>query len=113
MLSIELRLLSNGRQISIEDFADLVAAKVAGHVTLELKQHLEPPRITQANPKATVASVRDATQLLGLSRSTLWKLIKEKRLETVRLGRRTLVRIESIQRVLTDGIPEERQARKK
>jgi excisionase family DNA binding protein len=111
MLGNELRFLSNGRQMSIEDLADLIASRVASLVTVEVKQHLAPPRITQANPKATVASVRDSTQLLGLSRSTLWKLIKEKRLETVRLGRRTLIRMESIERLLTEGIREDRPGR--
>jgi excisionase family DNA binding protein len=111
MWGIELRLLSNGRQVSLEDLADLIAARVASRVTVEVKQHLAPPRITQANPKTTVASVRDATQLLGLSRSTLWKLIKEKRLETVRLDRRTLIRMESIERLLTEGIREDRPRR--
>lgn len=44
-------------------------------------------------------SVKEAKHTLGVGNGTVWKLIKERRLETVKIGRRTLVVIESIRRV--------------
>lgn len=47
-------------------------------------------------------SINDAAKALGLGRTSIYALIREGRLETVKLGRRTLVRIASIRRLL-DG----------
>jgi excisionase family DNA binding protein len=40
--------------------------------------------------------VREATELLGLGRSTVWKLLQERRLQTGRIGGRTLITVESL-----------------
>jgi excisionase family DNA binding protein len=48
------------------------------------------------------ASINDTARALGLGRTSIYALIREGRLETVKLGRRTLVRIASIRRLL-DG----------
>jgi excisionase family DNA binding protein len=47
-------------------------------------------------------SVKDAAKALGLGRTSIYALIKEGRLETFKLGRRTLIKAESIRR-LVDG----------
>lgn len=47
-------------------------------------------------------SINDAAKALSLGRTSIYALIREGRLETVKLGRRTLVRIASIRRLL-DG----------
>ncbi len=41
-------------------------------------------------------SIRDAARSLGVGRSKLYELIGEGRLETVHIGRRRLVRIDSV-----------------
>lgn len=43
-----------------------------------------------------LCSIPDAAKALGLGRSKLYELIAEQRLETVTIGRRRLVRVESI-----------------
>ncbi|WP_397415468.1 helix-turn-helix domain-containing protein [Phenylobacterium sp.] len=48
------------------------------------------------------ASINDTARAVGLGRTSIYALIREGRLETVKLGRRTLVRIASIRRLL-DG----------
>lgn len=46
-------------------------------------------------------SVNEAASALGMSASTIWKLIALGRIPVVRLGRRTLIKVEELQRVLT------------
>jgi excisionase family DNA binding protein len=43
-----------------------------------------------------LVSIADAGRMLSVGRSTLYRLIGEGRLETVKIGRRTLVRTASI-----------------
>lgn len=45
-------------------------------------------------------SINDAAKALGLGRTSIYVLIREGRLETVKLGRRNLVKVESIRRLL-------------
>jgi excisionase family DNA binding protein len=43
-----------------------------------------------------LCSIPDAAKALGVGRSKLYELISEKRLETVTIGRRQLVRTDSV-----------------
>ena len=45
---------------------------------------------------AILISIPDACKALGIGRSKVYELISEGRLETVTIGRRRLVRVESI-----------------
>lgn len=49
-------------------------------------------------------SIKDAARALSLGRTTIYKLIKEGRLETVKLGRRTLVKTSSIMALIGEGV---------
>ena len=48
------------------------------------------------------ASINDTAKALGLGRTSIYALIRDGRLETVKLGRRTLIKVESV-RKLIDG----------
>jgi excisionase family DNA binding protein len=56
--------------------------------------------IDAARPMRLALSVNEAASALGMSASTIWKLIALKRIEVVRLGRRTLIKIDELQRIL-------------
>lgn len=58
--------------------------------------------ISRVNSDGNVApellSVREACATLGIRKTTFFKLVSERRLKTVKLGRRTLVRAGEIDR---------------
>ncbi|WP_294039384.1 helix-turn-helix domain-containing protein [Sphingomonas sp.] len=49
-----------------------------------------------------LVSIADASTLLSIGRSTLYRLIGQGKLATVKIGRRTLIRVSSLH-ALTDG----------
>lgn len=48
-------------------------------------------------------SVADAAQMIGLGKTRTWALIASGELATVKIGRRTLVKVDSL-RSLVDGV---------
>ncbi len=47
-------------------------------------------------------SINDAARALSLGRTSIYALIREGKLDTVKLGRRTLIKVASIRRLLGD-----------
>ena len=53
--------------------------------------------------EAITASISDTAKALSLGRTSIYALIRDGRLETVKLGRRTLVKVQSIRRLLGEA----------
>ena len=122
MFTVELRFKESGREVSFDWLADEFAAKFARVLkeqivarkneamsnTNELRSqgreylapHLEGERLP---PKAV--GINEAARLLGIRPSTLRVQVKQGRIRIVRIGRRVLVPMESIERVMREGIP--------
>jgi len=49
------------------------------------------------------SSISETAKALGLGRTSIYALINEGRLETIKIGRRRLVKVDSI-RLLLDGV---------
>jgi predicted DNA-binding transcriptional regulator AlpA len=77
MLGIEVQLVADGRRLSLNDLADLLAEKVATRITFAKERAVQPQQ-TVGNGEPKVVSVPDAAKLLGLSRSTVWRYIQVK-----------------------------------
>lgn len=58
---------------------------------------------TNMDPIAT--SINGAAKALSLGRTSIYALIKEGRLETVKVGRRTLVKTASVRALIGEGTP--------
>jgi len=122
MFTVELRFKENGREVSFDWLVDEFAAKFARvlkeHIVARkneafsnanelgsqareyLAPHVEGERLT---PK--VVGINEAARLLGIRPSTLRVQVKQGKIRIVRIGRRVLVPMESIERVVREGIP--------
>lgn len=60
------------------------------------------PFAARTNERLTF-SIKDATVLLGLGRTTIYKLIGDGQLDTVKIGNRTLIKTASIQALVDNG----------
>lgn len=52
--------------------------------------------------EALAVSIDDTAKALGLGRTSVYAMISDGRLEAFKLGRRTLVKADSIRRLVTD-----------
>ena len=50
-----------------------------------------------------VTSINDAAKALSLGRTSIYALIRQGRLEAVKMGRRRLVKVESIRRLVENA----------
>lgn len=53
--------------------------------------------------EAITISINQTADVLGIGRTSVYALIKKNRLEVVKLGRRTLVKVDSIKRLIDEA----------
>ena len=54
-------------------------------------------------PQPLTVSLEDGAAMLGVSRSTFYTLIADEKIETIKIGRRRLARVASIERLAETG----------
>jgi excisionase family DNA binding protein len=55
--------------------------------------------------KPIAVTIPTARKISGLGNTTVWKLIAEKKLTTVKVGRRVLITYQSLEQLLAPGTP--------
>jgi len=113
MLSVEIRFLMQGREVSVDALVEAIVREVRASVREEIgrtfPKHEQQGsdsfrRVDSAMPRQAV-SVREAARLLSISPRTVHNYIGLKVIRTVRVGRRVLVPMKSVSEVATKGIP--------
>lgn len=116
MFEIQMRFLVGGRVVGLDGFVDSVLAEVARKVRAEMQnlpqarpavaEHLwrERPESERKGPKPLAVGVDEAAKLLGVSPFTIRNYISSGMLRAVRVGRRVLVPMEVLEKVMVEGV---------
>jgi excisionase family DNA binding protein len=113
MLNVEIRFLMQGNEVSVDSFVEAIVREVRASVREEINRTFPmheqqdsnfPRRVDSEMPRQAV-SIREAARLLSISRRTVDKYVALKVIRTVRVGRRVLVPMKSVNEVASRGIP--------
>ena len=118
MLNVEVRFVVAGQEVSLGSFAEAVVREVRQSVREEITRTLGQPtgnpalsqKLDSKLPPQAV-SVREAARLLSISPRTIDKYIALKVIRHVRVGRRVLIPMKTLNEVLSTGIPSRRIAK--
>ena len=97
-LTDELRRLLSGMAAAYD-----ARAQEAESLILQRQVESRPGPVSrplQIGLEPLTVSIKDAAKVLGLGRSTIYRLIGEQQLETVKIGNRTLIKTASIGRLV-------------
>jgi excisionase family DNA binding protein len=111
MPSLEIRFSMNGKEVSVDSFVRTIIQELRSSVHEEISRSLskqenpsrEPAPAISESPRQAV-SVREAARLLSISPRTVQRYVGLKVIPTVRIGRRVLIPIKSLNEVATKGI---------
>jgi excisionase family DNA binding protein len=113
MLSIEIRFLMQGKEVSVDSLVEAIVRQVCASVREEIARTFpkheqvgsdSARRVESGMPRQAV-SVREAARLLSISQRTVDKYVASKVIRTVRVGQHVLVPMKSVNEVVTRGIP--------
>jgi excisionase family DNA binding protein len=62
-------------------------------------------------PQRLTVSIKHAADLIDVNKRTMWRLIADGRIETIKVGRRRLVTYKSLQQLVQKNAPHERGTR--
>jgi excisionase family DNA binding protein len=111
---VELTFKIAGRQVPFEEFVEGILTKSLATVRQDVERlrNTRPPvdtMVMERKPDVRAVSIERAAELVGLSKFTIYKYASEGRLHSVRAGRRVLIPMETIERLLREGLPSRRQ----
>jgi len=116
MTRAEIRIFIEGQEFSFHSFAEQLLREVRTVVREELRQgpctqencRPEPvPEVSAELPRVAV-SKREAARLLSISTRTVENYVASKAIRCVRVGRRVLIPMKSVNEVAARGLPRRR-----
>jgi excisionase family DNA binding protein len=118
VLNVEIRFVVAGQELSLSSFAEALVREVRQLVREEMNRTLAQPTkspMSTQNLDSKVppqaVSVREAARLLSISPRTVDKYIALKVIRHVRVGRRVLIPMRSLNEIVSTGIPSSRRAK--
>ena len=115
MLTAEIRFVMQGKEVSLDSFVEAIVREVRASVRDEISrtftknghQDSNPSRRNSSEIPRQAVSVREAARLLSISQRTVDKYVALKVIHTVRVGRRVLVPMKSVNEVVAslEGFP--------
>jgi excisionase family DNA binding protein len=113
MINVEIKLVEDGREVSLSSFSETIVREVRSAVGEEIRQTLGNHRnwsdhTNQAANRETprhAVSVREAARLLSISPRTVDKYVALKVIRTFRIGRRVLIPMKTVDEIVSKGIP--------
>lgn len=112
MLNVEIRFLVSGREVSLDSFANALVAEIRSAVREEIIRPSNQAKgenlgliqqLAYKTPPLAV-SKREAARLLGVCERTVDNYIALKAIRCVRVGKRVLIPMRSLQEVVSKGI---------
>jgi excisionase family DNA binding protein len=105
-----------GKEVSVDSFVESIVREVRASVREEISRTLpkheqqgsDSLRSVELEMPRQAVSIREAARLLSISPRTVDKYVALKVIRTVRVGRRVLVPMKSVNEVVTRGIPSRR-----
>ena len=119
MTKAEIRIFIEGQEFSFRSFAEQLLREVRTSVREELSQNRcaqkerppEPVPEASAEAPCIAVSKREAARLLGISTRTVENYVASKAIRCVRVGRRVLIPMKSVNEVATRGLPRHKACR--
>jgi excisionase family DNA binding protein len=112
MLNIEIRFVVQGKELSVDSFVEAIVREIRASVSEEISRTLtkqeqyssDSPRRDTSEMPVQAVSIREAARLLSISTRTVSKYVALKVIRTVRVGRRVLIPMKSVNEVASKGI---------
>jgi excisionase family DNA binding protein len=112
MINVEIKFVVDGHEVSLGSFAETVVREVRTAVREAISRALgdhqnqshRSNQTTNNERLRQAVSVREAAHLLSISPRTVHKYMALKVIRTVRVGRRVLVPMKSVNEVASKGI---------
>jgi excisionase family DNA binding protein len=111
MLNLEIRFVVQGKEVSADSVVEGIVREVRATVREEISRNFPnqqvsgPLRGIDSEKPRQAVSIREAAHLLSISPRTVDKYVALKVIRTVRVGRRVLVPMASVNEIVARGIP--------
>jgi excisionase family DNA binding protein len=115
VFSVELTFKIAGRDVTLEEFAEKLVARAPGSVRKDIQTlridhaRVQPAAVVQRDRQPRAIGIERAAELLSISPYTVRRYVAERKLHSIRAGRRVLIPMETVEKVLQEGFSSSRR----